>query len=56
MEDKDVTAFKHHLDETELSSFEKMTLCKILGDWYSQLYSAEYLANLAKATWERIIK
>jgi hypothetical protein len=38
-----------------LTSFEKSTLCKILGDIYCQLFNAENIARFNKITWEKCI-
>jgi hypothetical protein len=56
MEDEDVIKAKKLLNSIQLSSLEKATLCRILSEWYTKLYEAEYSATLMKATWEKIIK
>jgi hypothetical protein len=56
MEDKDVIEAKKLLNSLQLTAIEKATICKILGDWYTQLYQTEHMALMMKTTWEKIVK
>lgn len=56
MNDRQVLELKHMIDEWNLSSIEKMTICNILGSWYSHLQQAESHALVTKITLEKINK
>lgn len=56
--DEDLLSLKKHIDTqlSNLSSFEKSTLCKILGDIYYQLYQAENTARATDLIWNKHLK